>query len=145
MRTDQESPLLEVLDRRACLELLAQGVIGRLAIVVTGAPRIMPVNYVLDDEEIVFRSGPGSKLAAAERGPACFEIDSFDRSTRTGWSVVASGRLEEITPHQSAALDAARHLRIDPWAGGAKSHWMRLIPSRITGRRIVEHAAPARG
>lgn len=132
-----ESPQLKVLDRQECLELLAHGVVGRLAVVAGGAPQIVPVNYVLAGEALVFRSGPGTKLQAAERAPACFEIDEFDVETRTGWSVVASGRLEEITRYQSAVLAAAQRLPIDPWAGGPKEHWLRLIPSRITGRRIV--------
>ena len=25
---------------------------------------------------------------------------------------------------------------VDPWAGGDKAHWMRLVPDRVTGRRI---------
>lgn len=33
-------------------------------------------------------------------------------------------------------LDRLHQLPIDPWAGGDKSHWMRLIPDRITGRRV---------
>ncbi len=137
MRTQLDSPPLEVLDREFCLELLASDVVGRLAVVVKGSPQITPVNYVLDGEVLVFRSGPGSKLRAAERAPACLEIDHFDVEARTGWSVVASGRLEEITPYQATLLAAAQRLPIDPWAGGPKMHWLRLIPSRITGRRIV--------
>ncbi len=137
MRKQLDAPPLEVLDRTSCLELLASDVVGRLAVVVKGAPQITPVNYVLDGEVLVFRSGPGSKLRAAERAPACLEIDHFDVETRTGWSVVASGRLEEITPYQATLLTAAQRLPIDPWAGGPKMHWLRLIPSRITGRRIV--------
>lgn len=31
--------------------------------------------------------------------------------------------------------------RVDPWAGGDKAHWMRLVPDRVTGRRIREGAA----
>lgn len=139
MRT-KESVQLEVLDRRTCLSLLGEGVIGRLAVVAGGAPHILPVNYVLAGEELMFRSGPGTKLRAAERAPACLEIDSFDAETRTGWSVVASGRLEEITEHQATLLAEAKRLPIEPWAGGPKLHWLRLIPSRITGRRVLAGA-----
>lgn len=128
---------MELLDHKTCLDLLGKDVIGRLAVVAGGAPEVVPVNYVLDGEVIVFRSGPGTKLNAAERAPACLEIDQFDREDCTGWSVVAFGRLEEVTHYQSALLARLQSLPVDPWAGGDKSHWLRLVPYRITGRRIV--------
>jgi len=27
-------------------------------------------------------------------------------------------------------------LPVDPWAGGAKEHWLRLVPDRLTGRAL---------
>ena len=70
---------------------------GRVGISVHGTPLVFPVNYVLDGEAIVFRTGAGSKLAAAERGPVCFEVDGVDREHHSGWSVLVGGRLEEVT------------------------------------------------
>lgn len=127
---------IEVLGEDECLTLLARDQIGRLAVVDVTNPMIFPVNYVLDGRTIVFRTDPGTKLDQGQRSGACFEIDSFDSATRSGWSVVATGRLEEITTFQSDALAGAKALPIDPWAGGDKAHWMRLTPSRITGRRV---------
>lgn len=127
---------LEWMDRDECLRLLATDVVGRLAVVSGGSPAIFPVNYVLDDETIVFRTDEGTKLRAAERAPACFEVDDIDREHRAGWSVVATGRLEEVTRYDSSTLDRIHRLPVDPWAGGDKGHWMRLIPNRITGRRV---------
>jgi hypothetical protein len=65
-----------------------------------------------------------------------FEIDAFDRTTRTGWSVIVTGRLEEVTPFDATTLDRVSNLPVEPWAGGDKPHWMRLVPSRVSGRRI---------
>jgi uncharacterized protein len=127
---------IEVIERAECLELLARDVVGRLAVVDHGAPVIFPVNYAMDGSDIVFRTDPGTKLDAQGRAPACFEIDSFDPSTRTGWSVVASGHLDEVTAHDRRRLDRLQALPIDPWAGGSKLHWMRLVPDRITGRHV---------
>src|SRR5215510_8319698 len=93
---------LEVLDHDECVRLLASDEVGRLALVDGGAPVVFPVNYRLDGEAIVFRTGAGTKLAIGPRGPVAFEVDAFDRPTRTGWSVLATGRLEEVThfdPH----------------------------------------------
>ena len=127
---------IEVIPRDECVALLQADVIGRLAFVANGAPLVLPVNYAMDGDVVVFRTGEGSKLAAAERGTACFEIDAFDRATRTGWSVLARGRLEEVTVHQAADLAHARELGVSPWIPEGRDHWMRLVPETITGRRV---------
>jgi nitroimidazol reductase NimA-like FMN-containing flavoprotein (pyridoxamine 5'-phosphate oxidase superfamily) len=128
---------LEVLDRDECLRLLAGDEVGRLAVVDGGAPVIFPVNYRLDGEAIVFRTTVGTKLDIGPRGPVAFEVDSFDRAARTGWSVLATGRLEVVTRFDPATYERVQDLPVEPWAGGDRPHWMRLVPSRITGRRIV--------
>jgi uncharacterized protein len=128
---------LERLDRDECLELLASEEVGRLAIVDFGSPTIFPVNYVMDGDTPVFRTDPGTKLDHGPRSRACFEVDAFDRATRTGWSVIVFGRLEEVTGFDGRASRRVRALPIDPWAGGEKQHWMRVVPDRMTGRRIA--------
>jgi uncharacterized protein len=127
---------LRVLDRDQCLRLLAGAEIGRLAVIAGNTPAIFPVNYALDGETIVFRTDPGTKLAHGPQARASFEVDSIDPARRTGWSVVAAGRLDEVTHYDAATFDRVRRLAIEPWAGGDKVHWMRLVPDRVTGRRI---------
>jgi nitroimidazol reductase NimA-like FMN-containing flavoprotein (pyridoxamine 5'-phosphate oxidase superfamily) len=127
---------LEVMDRAECLGLLADDEIGRLALVVHGVPAIFPVNYALDGEDIVIRTDPGTKLDATGRAPACFEVDRFDRSARTGWSVVATGFLVEVSPFDAPARNRLRALDLHPWASGTKAHWLRLTPGDLTGRRV---------
>lgn len=127
---------IEVIDRDECLDLLGSDEIGRLAVIDGTRPVIFPVNYVLDGEDIVFRTAPGTKVEQGPRSPACFEIDGFDRPHRAGWSVVVTGRLEELTRYDAAHFAHASELPVDPWAGGTKDHVMRLVPATITGRRI---------
>ena len=127
---------IERLDRDECLRLLASDEVGRIAFVRHGVPEIFPVNYALDGEAIVFRTDPGTKLDAERRGPAAFEIDAFDRSARSGWSVVALGRLEEVTASESAEYRRVTALDIEPWADGEKAHWLRLVPTTLSGRRV---------
>lgn len=126
---------IEILDRQACLALLGGEVVGRVGVVDHGAPRILPVNYVLDGDAVVFRTAPGTKLDDGPRAPACFEIDAFDRAARTGWSVLVLGRLEEVTPYDRA-WQHVQQLPIDPWASGTKDHVLRLRPDVISGRRV---------
>ena len=44
------------LDRALCLELLRAVSVGRVGYVTTEGPRILPVNYTLAEEHIVFRT-----------------------------------------------------------------------------------------
>jgi uncharacterized protein len=86
---------------------------------------IFPVNYLFDQDLVVFRTDPGSKLdAASELELVTFEIDAVDEATRTGWSVVVRGSLAEVTdPDQLARLLA---LPLYPWAPGEKSRYVRV-------------------
>lgn len=129
------------LERAECLRLLASEEVGRLAVIASGDPMIFPVNYVLDAESVVFRTAPGSKLDDGPRARACFEIDCFDRSSHRGWSVVAVGRLEEVTSYDPPTFARVQKLGVDPWAGGDRSHWMRLVPDSITGRSVGSHVS----
>jgi uncharacterized protein len=65
-------------------------------------------------DTIVFRTDPGTKLNHGPRARVSFEVDSFDRARRAGWSVVATGRLEEVTPYDAATFERVRRLAIDP-------------------------------
>jgi nitroimidazol reductase NimA-like FMN-containing flavoprotein (pyridoxamine 5'-phosphate oxidase superfamily) len=132
---------LRIIERDECLRLLASDEIGRLAVVAGNTAVVVPVNYALDGETIVFRIDAGTRLDDGPRARASFEVDCFDRERRTGWSVVATGRLEEVTPYDAATFGRVQALSIDSWAGGDKAHWMRLVPDRVTGRRIREGAA----
>lgn len=126
---------VEVIDRKRCLELLAGEELGRIGILDGRHPLVLPVNYALDGEAVVVRSGPGSKLAASHGGPACFEVDHHDRETRAGWSVVVRGRLEEVTPLDGEVYERVRHLAA-PWLPEGRTHVLRLHPTSITGRRV---------
>lgn len=121
---------IEVIDGDECMRLLRGRRVGRLGIVVVGEPVILPVNYAVAGETVVFRSAPGSKLDMGPRAPACFEVDEFDESMHIGWSVLVAGRLEEIDAGEAGAAG------VTPWAPGERDHWMRLVPRRVTGRRV---------
>jgi len=126
---------IEIMGRDECLELLRADVIGRVGVIQAGAPVVLPVNYAMDGDDVVFRTAPGSKLDTGPSARGCFEIDSFDRATRTGWSVMVAGRLEEVMPY---AVPQLTQLNVQPWATGTRNHWMRLRSTRITGRIVRE-------
>ena len=124
------------LTRSECFELLARHCVGRVAVADGYGPVVLPVNYVVDRHMVVFRTGEGAKLGAAgARSWVAFEIDGTDARTRTGWSVLVRGEAVEVT--DPAELARLRDLPLHPWTPGAKSHYVRLLPARLTGRRIT--------
>ena len=126
---------MEVVDDTECRKLLAERHLGRLAITDWDGPMIFPVNYVFDQDLVIFRTDPGTKLDAATEGEAvAFEVDAADAATQTGWSVVVRGTLADIT--DPAHLARLRALPLYPWAAGEKSRYVRVRPRSITGRRI---------
>lgn len=127
------------LSREECLQLLAAHSFGRLAVNMgEGAPVIRPVNYLFDkpSQSVVFRTAHGSKFHALLRAAdAAFEIDEIDEASRTGWSVIIRGVTDELTdPNAVRRLD---RLGLEPWAPGAKPHWMHIRAWTVSGRRIM--------
>lgn len=124
---------LQELSREECLQYLASRGVGRLAVAAPEAPPIVvPVNYVLDGDVVVFRSGTGPKLRAIRGTPVSFQIDEIDPLHRTGWSVLVRGKAYEATHWE---ID---HLTLESWTPGDKGHWVRVVPDAITGRRVVQ-------
>jgi uncharacterized protein len=125
----------QVLSGNECRALLASTHLGRIALVRSGRPLILPVNFVLDEAAVVFRTDEGSKLDAALQGAeVAFEADGVDKHPQTGWSVVVRGRAEHVTDRVD--LERLRRLPLVPWAPGAKASYVRIQPDETTGRRI---------
>lgn len=129
---------LQILTPEKSMELLSVHLphVGRVALPAEGGPLILPVNYRVVDGCVVFRTAPGSKLAAATRGmDVAFEADAVDQAWEEGWSVLVRGRAVEVTdPDELARL---HRLPLRPWAGGERPHYIKILPSQISGRRIA--------
>ena len=63
MADDGHQPATEWLDAEECRTLLALRGMGRVAFVADAFPMILPVNYTLVGDLLVFRTDPGTKLA----------------------------------------------------------------------------------
>ncbi len=132
------------LTKGECFELLARERLGRVAVVDDRGPVVFPVNFVLDQHMVVFRTDEGTKLDTAARGSrVAFEIDGADVTAHTGWSVVVRGEAVEVT--DPAELARLRELPLFPWAPGAKSRYVRVLPATLTGRRIWRPSGPSTG
>jgi len=126
---------VEVLSREGCEELLSRAEIGRVVLTAQAMPTALPVNYAFDGKDIVFRTGSGTKLAAAKNGTVvAFEVDDFEPALRIGWSVVATGVATTVTdPVELAQVET---LGIGTWVDSREGQYIRLHPEFLTGRRI---------
>ena len=127
---------LEILTEDQCREFLGREGVGRVGITIAGLPVIMPVNYAMVDGDVVFRTGDGSKLHAASSGAIiAFEVDAFDAGEQAGWSVLAIGRSETIA--DAVEIERLVQHASATWAGGDRTHLVRLHPEMLSGRRIA--------
>jgi nitroimidazol reductase NimA-like FMN-containing flavoprotein (pyridoxamine 5'-phosphate oxidase superfamily) len=131
-----DRPRLRALERSECLDLLRQGSIGRIGLSIGALPVILPVNYAVDDEQIIVRTGSGTKLAAAtSHAVVAFEVDDYSPDGRTGWSVLVRGYAAELADAQTVARMQGSGL--DSWAlDGAADRWVSISTDEITGRRF---------
>ena len=129
MTTEAEAHEIIELSVEECLELLATQPVGRVAVSSPGgAPHVVPVNYRMHGEAIVFRSDPGLKIELLRRGPVSFQVDWIDWHQRTGWSVLVQGVAAEVDDHGP---------EVQPWAAGPKLTWLRIMAASISGRPLL--------
>jgi nitroimidazol reductase NimA-like FMN-containing flavoprotein (pyridoxamine 5'-phosphate oxidase superfamily) len=132
--------VIEELGEEACLRLIAAGGVGRIAYAGRFGLVVLPVNYMLRDGAVVFRT--------AEHGPldedlrtgidgaeykVAFEIDDIDLGRRQGWSVLVQGPARHLA---GAERDAAVQAGVQALAPGERELFVKIAPSRVTGRRI---------
>lgn len=127
-----DGPEVEVLGTEECHRLLREGGVGRVAFPGKESPVLRPVNFLLVEPRLIIRTGEGMILEAGRRGlPASFEIDGVDPLEHTGWSVVATGRLQEVPSGWSG-----NSLPLRAWASGVKDRFVALQLHNVSGVRI---------
>lgn len=127
---------LEVLERHECLRLLALATLGRIGFTSAALPTVLPINFHLDGERILVRTGRGSKLdAALQNAVVAFEVDDFDPIDHSGWSVAVTGVATEVS--DPAELDASRQEPIARWAPAGDEAVLAISTELLSGRRIT--------
>jgi uncharacterized protein len=127
---------LKELTYSECRALLVAGQAGRVAVSTPDGPHIIPLNYSVVDESIVFRTTPFSVLATYGRNAKlAFEVDHVRDEAQLGWSVVVRGRADVVT--DPAELVHIRQICPPvPWADGARNLHFRLALQEVTGRAL---------
>jgi hypothetical protein len=128
--------VLETLTPQECRRLLATATIGRVGLVVGDLAYVLPVNFVLAGDLVVFRTAQGSTFDRLARDRALtFEIDHVDPGFHAGWSVMAIGW--GLGLEDQVSEDVLRALELRPWGVGTRPGWIGIRIDELTGRRIV--------
>ncbi|WP_406423021.1 pyridoxamine 5'-phosphate oxidase family protein [Streptomyces sp. NBC_00842] len=123
------------LDRQECLRLLTKVPVGRVVYTRQALPAVLPINFSLDtDASVLLCTSPASDLVHAINGVVvAFEADEFDAATRSGWSVVVTGR--------ATVTDPAEHERLSQtgptsWMPLRDTVFVRIESELVTGREL---------
>ena len=128
------------LARSECLDRLRSARVGRIAVTSRVLPAIVPINYTVVGNTLVFRTRPGGMLArACDNAVVAFEADEVEPDGQAGWSVLVVGVAELL--EGSAAIRAVERGLVS--AVGVDrdglSRFVAITMTKVTGR-LVPHA-----
>ena len=122
-----------ILPEHECWELMSGIALGRLVTSVDGLPEIFPVNFVVQHKSILFRTAEGTKLVStAINNRVLFEVD--EHNVAEGWSVIVKGRARSLRTDEQ--IEEAERAQLLPWLTSEKTHYVRVVPDMVTGRRF---------
>jgi len=137
----QDVRALRTLSPVECFDLLEPGGVGRVAFTSADEIMILPVNFAMTGKSIIFRTAPDTLLALYANAKVSFQADRLDDARHEGWSVLVHGHAHKVTDERDVKhLEDGTHL--EPWAAGARDVYVRIAPTRISGRRILPNAGP---
>jgi nitroimidazol reductase NimA-like FMN-containing flavoprotein (pyridoxamine 5'-phosphate oxidase superfamily) len=134
--TIDERTGMTVMDEPECWDLLRSAPVVRVAAVIGDMLEIFPVNAVVDAGTVVFRTGEGTKLAAVTIArQVVLEADGYDVGEHEAWSVVAVGNADRLDDFDE--IYRAESLPLPAWSSHPKQWFVRVSPTRVTGRRFA--------
>ena len=141
-QTRYEAVWVDDLEEDVCWSLLGLRPVGRVAFGSERGLVVLPVNHTMDGHAIVFRTGATELLECLAGGAeVAFEVDDVDSTVETGWSVLVRGECSEVV--DPSEIERFGSLGLRQWAPGARTHWLRITPSWVSGRSISrEGVAP---
>lgn len=145
--TDAHPPVVQLTDDEA-LALLSTKTFGRLVVHRKDDLDLFPLNYLVHDGKILFRTAEGTKLFSLNlNGDVLFEADDVDQTgdgEGEAWSVIIKGTARILT--DSDDIHTADELPLKPWLPTLKFNYVEIAPSEggISGRRFALGEEPER-
>src|SRR6185312_114735 len=129
--TSATAEVASILPQHECWSLLASTALGRLVTSVDNRPEIFPVNFVVQNRTVLFRTAEGTKLVStAINNQVVFEAD--EHNVAEGWSVIVRGTARAVAALDGDDQDA---FRADHPNRGHRPPF----PLRLTSRLIYRH------
>ena len=137
-----EYDAVTVLDDGEAWRLLADVRLGRLVTYFGGQLEIFPVNFVVDDRTVLFRTAEGTKLfTTVMSDQVLFEADAH--TEEGGWSVIVRGGAHILTTAEE--VHAADRTGLIPWVATEKLRYVRITPTQGSARRFLFGPEPHHG
>jgi nitroimidazol reductase NimA-like FMN-containing flavoprotein (pyridoxamine 5'-phosphate oxidase superfamily) len=131
--TPSTESAVDVLGDEASWHLLAGADIGRLAVSIDGGVDIFPINFVVADRVIFFRTAPGSKLMDLTAHPVV-ALEADGTLNRRRWSVVVKGTAVRLASDEE--IEASGVLSLHSLVPTEKWNYVRITATSITGRQF---------
>lgn len=133
--TEQAARHYGVLSEAECRSVLRSTPAGQTSHTSGALPTLLPITFAVADDDIVFRTAPGSTLETPPKNTVvAFEIDQIATTTRSRRSVLVIGRTKHITnPQTTSRLEL---LGQQPWTPDARLHYVRIRCDQIYGRLL---------
>ncbi|MEX3528996.1 pyridoxamine 5'-phosphate oxidase family protein [Corynebacterium xerosis] len=139
----ENTDVIQNLSDEESLELLATKTFGRLVVRRNDDMDLFPLNYLVHEGEIYFRTAEGSKLFSLTlNNDVLFEADNVDGDSQEAWSVVVKGTARTLT--SNAEIEAADQLPLKPWLPTLKYNYVVVSPNEISGRKFHLGEEPER-
>lgn len=136
---------MEAVERGEALRLLGSVPVGRIVFTQHALPTVRPVNHLVDGDDVVIRTHPGTTLSAIT-APAgspevvvAYEADVIDPVTHLGWSVIVTGYAALVTDEE----ELSHYLGVlHPWVPEPVPYAVRIRPDLVTGFRLLPADTP---
>ena len=132
---DYDDEVTTELTLAECWEELRGDEFGRLAYLLGGEINLVPVNYAVDQDTLLFRTAEGSKLLGVVMHPqVVFEIDRIGEEQAT--SVLVRGEARKLEEDEAHRAD---NVPLRPWIDTLKYNVVEIRPTEVQGRRFHLH------
>jgi len=137
---DHDGPV-SVLSPEQSLARMQTLSVGRIVTNVQDVIDIFPVNYVIDDGDVVLRTAEGTKMTELVISKeVLFEVDQH--TDIEAWSVVVRGKARVL--QTEAEILVAETLPLKPLVPTVKRNFVRITPTQISGRAFKVAPEPSR-
>lgn len=126
----------EDLSETKCWALLSTQQTGRFGFLRDGSVQIYPVNYLVQDGGIYFRTREDGDIGSVlPLGDCAFQVDEVRSEAMAGWSVLANGTAD-IVRDDALLTELWGRSAQEPWAGGSRTTFVQIRTSKISGRSV---------